>query len=149
MFRFAIEAAIALPQYQFAFRLHPLILRKNLVQSEPVLKDLPSNVFWSDGTLEMDAAKSRWAIYRGSTAIFTAIGAGCRPIYLQGSEELSIDPLYAVREYAISVSSREQLKAALLSPSINSELFLEALLSIVSPLQTDVLLRVVQAALCK
>ena len=90
-----------------------------------------------------------WAIYRGSTAIFSVISAGCRPIYLKVNEELSIDPLYDVRDYVISVESCEQLKVALLSSAVNSQRYLEALLSIVSPFKIDVLLRVVRAELCK
>jgi hypothetical protein len=110
---------------------------------------LPSNIVWSSGSLEKDATASSWAIYRGSTAIFSAITAGCRPIYLKVNEELSIDPLYDVREYVISVESYEQFKIALLNSPVNSQRFLEAMLSIVSPFQADVLLEVVRAELYK
>lgn len=92
--RLAIALAKQRTQQQFTIRLHPLLTPEKLIAHDNVLGDLPDNVNWTTGTLEADLHASRWVIYRGSSAVIAAVGAGVKPIYFsQESSELSVDPL--------------------------------------------------------
>ena len=94
----------------FIWRLHPLISLSTLTAQNPNLRNLPKNIRWSHATLEEDIARSRWALYRGSTAVVQSVVAGLRPIYLQLQDELTIDPLYELEDWRISVASTSELQ---------------------------------------
>jgi len=121
MFKFAFKAADAFPDIKFTWRLHPLINREYLERIEPLFRTLPVNVSWSDLSLERDALNSRWALYRGSTAIITASCAGCLPIYLSVLGEISIDPLADIDMLRPSIYTVDSL-ADIFNSKCNSEL---------------------------
>ncbi len=107
LFEFSMACAQALPEIQFIWRLHPILTFEFLAAHYPRLKSVPSNILLSCNTLEEDIRKSRWALYRGTTAIVQATVAGLKPIYLVSPGELTIDPLYELevwRETVVSIS---------------------------------------------
>lgn len=104
--KLAVALAKLQPQQLFTIRLHPLLSPKQLIAHDVSLKILPDNVKWSTGSLESDLEDNRWVIYRGSSAVFAAIGAGLKPIYFcQESRELSIDPLRSMVNWRDSCST--------------------------------------------
>jgi hypothetical protein len=58
-------------------------------------------------------AECQWALYRGTTAIVQAIGAGLRPIYLRIPGEMSIDPLYTLADWRVYVETAREFCDAL------------------------------------
>lgn len=110
LFEFSLESARAAPDILFVWRLHPLVSLSTLTAQNPNLRNLPKNIRWSHVTLEEDIACSRWALYRGSTAVVQSVVAGLRPIYLQLQDELTIDPLYELQDWRISVASTSELQ---------------------------------------
>jgi hypothetical protein len=105
LFEFSLDCAQASPEIQFIWRLHPLITHKSLAAQNPRLRNLPRNIVLSQATLEEDIARCRWALYRGTTAIIPAVVAGLRPLYLQFSDEMTIDPLYELKGWRTSVKT--------------------------------------------
>jgi hypothetical protein len=106
LFEFSIVCAQALPEIKFIWRLHPILTFESLVSHYPMLKGIPSNIELSCNTLEEDIGRSRWSLYRGTTAIVQATVAGLKPIYLASPGELTIDPLYELevwRETVVSI----------------------------------------------
>lgn len=107
LFEFSLACAHALPEIQFIWRLHPILTFESLFSHYPRLKAVPCNIVLSCNTLEEDIRRSRWALYRGTTAIVQATVAGLKPIYLVSPGELTIDPLYELevwRETVVSIS---------------------------------------------
>ena len=96
LFAFALECALALPNINFIWRLHPIVSFKTLLKRNRRLTKRPTNIELSDKTLEEDIARCRWALYRGTTAVVQAVMGGLSPIYLQIPGEMAIDPLYEI-----------------------------------------------------
>lgn len=96
LFNFAIHCAQVREDYNFILRLHPSNSFEELSRRNRELANLPRNVIISASTLEEDAAKSAWVIYRGSSAVISATVNGSYPIYLKKNKEISIDPLYGL-----------------------------------------------------
>lgn len=98
LFAFSLTCARACPMIVFVWRLHPLLSFDLLISKNPQLKDLPENIRLSTASFEEDIARSRWALYRGTTAIVQAVLSGVRPIYFARQGEMTIDPLYELTE---------------------------------------------------
>lgn len=94
LFEFSLKCAIKSPEVDFIWRLHPLVSFDSLIHQNSNFKNLPKNIILSKCTLQHDIGNSHWALYRGSTAIIEAVNAGLRVIYLEGNDEMMIDPLY-------------------------------------------------------
>lgn len=107
----AVQSAIRNPDVHFTIRLHPLISKEKLIASNKSLKKLPNNVSWSSRTLQEDCKQARWALYRGSSAIITAMLCGTQPMYFsQESLELSIDPVKTLQNWRVIVSNSEEVQ---------------------------------------
>jgi len=105
LFEFSLMCAQASPEIQFVWRLHPLMTHESLAAENPRLRNLPKNILLSKATLEEDIARCCWALYRGTTAVIQAVAAGLRPIYLQLPGEMTIDPLYELRDWRVEVAT--------------------------------------------
>jgi hypothetical protein len=114
MFEFSILCARANPEIQFIWRLHPIVSFESLKAQNSRLLNHPGNIILSKATLEEDIARSHWALYRGTTAIVQAVVAGLRPIYLELPDELTIDPLYELNAWRVSVASVSEFQRATL-----------------------------------
>lgn len=107
--KFAIRAAKLNPATTFTIRLHPLITPKMLAKADAEMKSLPGNVSWSNKSLEDDCKAARWALYRGSSAIITAVLHGVQPLYLaEEPEELQIDPIKTMPLWRATISTPDE-----------------------------------------
>jgi len=81
---------------KFIWRLHPIITFEFLFRKKLIPNLIPKNIILSNNSLEEDIYKCKWALYRGTTAIFTAVANGVYPIYYNYNDTISTDPLYEV-----------------------------------------------------
>ena len=145
MFRIVMDVARELPHQQFILRLHPLISCKKLVRLEPTLSNFSPNVRWSTDSMEQDIKASSWVFYRGTSAVFEAIGGGCQPIYLERSGEMTIDPFYSLGEMKKSATDKDGLIRILSEPVSDSEHIINSARKIFSPLKPEVLIDAIKA----
>ena len=80
---------------KFIWRLHPIITFEFLFKKF-IPKSNSKNIILSNNSLEEDIYNSKCALYRGTTAIFTAVANGVYPIYYNRIDTISTDPLYEV-----------------------------------------------------
>jgi hypothetical protein len=109
LFRFSLEAARQNPDIVFIWRLHPLLTFEEIASKNQEFRHLPDNIIQSNDSYEADLARSKWAIYRGSTAIIPALAARVKPLYLHQKGEINMDPLHRVDSWRKSVSSVSDL----------------------------------------
>jgi len=105
LFEFSLDCAKLCPDIQFIWRLHPILSFSSLAAENKRLRSIPQNVILSRKTLEEDIARCSLALYRGTTAVVQAVMAGLRPLYLQLPDELTVDPLYELKDWRKSVKS--------------------------------------------
>ena len=108
LFAFSLECALALPNINFVWRLHPLISFKTLLKRNRRLRERTPNIELSERTLEEDIGRCHLALYRGTTAVVQAVMGGLTPIYLQVRDEMTIDPLYEVEKGKFIVRTPEE-----------------------------------------
>lgn len=94
LFELSLTCALADSSIGFIWRLHPLISVNDLRKKIKNFSRLPKNIKISDNTIEEDIKKSKWVLYRGSSAVLQAIISGVVPIYYRLNDEIEIDPLY-------------------------------------------------------
>ena len=94
LFEFSLLCARNMPEYKFIWRLHPLLSFKELKRRSDIFNKLPDNVFLSEQTLDFDVQRCDSVLYRGSTAVISAINGGLKPIYYNLGDEMRIDPIY-------------------------------------------------------
>jgi hypothetical protein len=105
LFDFSMRCAEALPSFQFVWRLHPSTRFEKLEADFPQLRRRLPNVRLSNQSFDCDLRDAQCALYRGTTAIVQAVGAGLRPIYLREAGEMTIDPLYELNGWKAEVDS--------------------------------------------
>lgn len=113
LLEFSLACAEAFPEIQFIWRLHLFVTHGSLTAQNPRLRNLPRNVVLSQATLEDDIARCRCALYRGTTAIVQAVVAGLRPIYLKLPGEMTIDPLYELKDWRLVIRTPEEFIQAI------------------------------------
>ena len=109
---FTIKCSNEFTKSKFIFRLHPYnreLLLKNLLHYYSK-SSLSKNIIFSKNSLEEDILISNFAIYRGSSAIINAVNNKLIPIYYSFSEDLTIDPLYEIKEGKYTVRNVLDLK---------------------------------------
>jgi hypothetical protein len=105
LFEFSLECAKKMPDVHFIWRLHPLIDFDAVIRRNSKLSKLTNNITLSKNSLDKDISISSFALYRGSTAIISAISRGLVPIYLTQKEDVySIDPIYNFKKLKKEVS---------------------------------------------
>lgn len=110
LFEFSIECAKLCPDLKFIWRLHPLVTFKSLAARNPKLRKLPGNIHRSEEPFEKDLASCKLALYRGTSAIVQALGAGLRPVYLRLPGEMTIDPLYQIPAWRIEIETPKEFQ---------------------------------------
>jgi len=114
LFELSLEYAKQHRNQKFIWRLHPLLSFEKLKKQSSIFKNMPDNITLSEGELDGDIQKCDGVLYRGSTAVVSAINTGLKPIYYQqSSDELSIDPIYTYKEGKSIVCNQEELDLAL------------------------------------
>lgn len=144
LFSFTLECAKRIPNIEFIWRLHPNMSFETLMQLNPKFRKLPSNVVLSKATLVEDIKRSRWAMYRGSTAIVQAVMSGVLPIYLHRSGEIPIDTLYEISHLRMRVKEVREFSSiatAIESPEAvaNLELAQDYCAQLFTPMRSEVL----------
>ncbi|HIF10877.1 MAG TPA: hypothetical protein EYQ81_14275 [Sneathiellales bacterium] len=119
LFEFALHCAKLCPEIEFVWRLHPLVTFKSLISANHNLRIRPPNIRLSFGAIESDLPGCSWALYRGTTAIVQAVGAGLQPIYLRIPGEMTIDPLYELGGWKASVETAEDFRKAVITTAEN------------------------------
>jgi hypothetical protein len=110
----AAAAAVACPHLTFRIRPHPLLSVDQVRAAIGRSGISARNLEWSTGvSLDDDLKRSRWALYRGTTAIIPAILSGLKPIYWGAGENLSIDPLSSLTAWRDDARSASDLAAIL------------------------------------
>ena len=122
LFEFSLICARSNPEIKFIWRLHPLVSFESLKAQNTKLRSFPRNILLSQATLEEDITRSRWALYRGTTAIVQAVVGGLRPIYLMLPGELTIDPLYDINGWRVKVATISDFQHVMNNPDANSQL---------------------------
>jgi hypothetical protein len=120
MFEFSMACAALIPDMRFIWRLHPMVDLEALLAKNPSLRQLPANVEFSRTQLAEDLRRADYAVYRGSTAIVQAVGHGLRPIYLEKTGEMSIDPLYELDAIRAKVSTPIEFQMAVHNGKLKS-----------------------------
>ena len=82
------------PHVRFVWRLHPILSFDTLTAAYPEFRNLPANIELSGNSFEHDISRSKWALYRGSTAIVQALAGGVQPLYMRQPGGLDVDPLH-------------------------------------------------------
>lgn len=108
IFNFVLQVAPLAPGIRFIIRMHPVMPFDAIAAVDRRLAQLPVNVEISRESIGRDFDRSRWALYRGSGAAIRAVAAGLRPFYVTRPNELSIDPLYELRDWRCAVSTAEE-----------------------------------------
>jgi len=121
LFEFTLLCARSLPNYKFIWRLHPSLNFNQLKGKNNFFNSLPSNIFLSNKTLKRDIEICDNVIYRGSTAVISAIGAGLRPIYYSKNGEISIDPLFQQKNGKLTVSNVAEFECLTQRPVIKKD----------------------------
>ena len=104
----AAQAGRQAPGVTFRIRLHPVLSLERLLREHTSLRSLPSNVTWSKASLDDDLCISRWALYRGTTAVIASILAGLKPFYYDDGG-INIDPLNAMPVWRHTVAKAGDL----------------------------------------
>ena len=123
LFDFSLRCALMLPGVKFIWRLHPIISYRDLSRKNNKLQRLPENIILSNSSIEEDIVRSQFSIYRGSTAIITALSSGIQPIYLSLQNEMTIDPLFELdnKWRKIVTTSEEVQKLIVGSDNLSSD----------------------------
>lgn len=108
IFNFALECALKLPALNFIFRLHPVINFKNFSKKNPGFMILPKNIHISENELKYDLKVTGWCLYRGSGVVIQGVVAGLRPLYINNSHDLKIDPLYGLNSWRKYIGCAEE-----------------------------------------
>jgi hypothetical protein len=110
LFHFALDCARRTPEISFALRPHPMVDIRSLLRRLPFLQELPGNATLElDMPLEEEFARSRYCLYRGSSAAIQAVRAGIKPFYLSLAGELPFDCLYQMGDWRETVTSPQDL----------------------------------------
>ena len=104
LFEFSLICARQMPNINFIWRLHPLMNFNQITSKKLDINKLPSNIILSNRTIKDDINSSNLVLYRGSTAVINAVIAGLRPIYLNLTGEMTIDPLHQFDKFKTNVS---------------------------------------------
>lgn len=104
LFDFVMSAADKLKDWRIIFRTHPILpfekIRSQLNHDPIIHKNIEIS---SNSDITDDCVKSSVVIYRGSTAVFTAIKYGIKPVYLDIHEKPKVDPLWRLKTWKIEV----------------------------------------------
>ena len=122
LFSFSAECAKLDPSATYIWRLHPLMSFKKIFSASKSLLDHPENIEISSNSFEVDILDAAYVLYRGSTAVVTAVASGLVPIYLNESNGFSVNPLFEAIEKCIEVSTPQELIEAVSSEQSDQSL---------------------------
>jgi hypothetical protein len=110
LFEFALACARQRSDISFVLRPHPMVDTRMLLRRHTGLRKLPENATLSVGTpLEAEFSRTRYCLYRGSSAAMYAVRAGIKPFYLARPGELPFDCLSQLGDWREIVTSPQDL----------------------------------------
>ena len=118
---FSLKCANLFPKINFIWRMHPVINFNNFKKKYSGFDNLPKNIIISENELVDDLNNSGWALYRGSTAIISAINFGLIPIFLNSDNSILIDPLNNVDQHRKIITSPKEIKDIIKVNLLNKE----------------------------
>lgn len=119
LFTFAIESAKKMPDVNFIFRTHPVLPFTMLSEKNTSLASLPSNCVVSDlKDINADFERCNFILYRGSSVALYAVLNGLRPVYYSLPAELSIDPLYLLDNWRLTVKDTEDFEKVIQADTV-------------------------------
>lgn len=112
LFDFAFGLAAERPDHRFILRCHPM---RPFAEIRPHLRrEQPDNVEVSrEPSLQADCARSSVVVYRGSSAVLSAVWRGLKPIYVHDPDQPDIDALFEMTEWRERVASTAEAAALL------------------------------------
>jgi len=110
LFGFALRCAPMYKNISFIFRFPPMININMLIDYDKKYTNLPDNITVSKNELSDDFSKSYSILYRGSSVAVNGAACGLRPIYLKIKDELTIDPLYEVKDGREIISNTKEFR---------------------------------------
>jgi len=113
IFEFSLKYAKKNKDIDFIFRFPPMINIDKLIKHNKKFRYLPENITISEVSLLDDITRSSVILYRGSSVVIQAVVFGLKPIYLKVDNELTIDPLYEIKEGREIVSNIEEFEYSL------------------------------------
>jgi len=99
LLKFTIECALLNPNIKFIYRLHPVILPEKYHKLRKLLSASPLNLIFSINSLRKDIERSKFVLFRGSTAVVPAVGNGVIPIYYKAHMQANINPLFEMENH--------------------------------------------------
>ena len=94
LFNFTFQCSSLNKNIDYIWRLHPVIKKSVLSKMMKIdFNNLPTNIKFSQGTLENDTKKSDCVLYKSSTSAIQALQYGCIPIYLDQGEKFKFDAI--------------------------------------------------------
>ena len=99
--------------FKFTLRLHPVL--KNSYKS--LFYDKRIKI--SSNSLLQDFKINKFALYRGSSSIISAVGNGIIPIYYSFKNELSLDPFFGLNKNIVYSNDFKKFNQILMSNNLN------------------------------
>lgn len=91
MMKFIFDFSIKNKNYNFIFRLHPVINFEKLKKKNKIFNQNFSNIVFSEEKLQFDLERSAYCLYRGSTIAFNCILSNVVPIFVNLDNENSLN----------------------------------------------------------
>ncbi len=104
-----INFALENKKIKYFVRLHPISNFKSILKKIGI-KELPDNIILSKHVFFDDIKRCNFALYRGSTAIIYAVKYGLIPLYLPKKNEISINPLFQLKDNINYINNYENIK---------------------------------------
>lgn len=144
LFEFSKKISELLPSFRIYFRFHPSFDLSSFEQHYSIEK-LPINFFISNSSLEADASKCKFTLFRDSTAIFNAVAQGSLPIYIRkDKEEVLVNPIYSMNEILPNINMPNEFKDKLkLLISMEPSIFQNGIQDIVSDYNESTLIETI------
>jgi len=105
-----------MPDIHFIFRTHPVLPYTMLSEKYTDLDMFPQNCSVSvSSDINTDFDRCSFLLYRGSSVALYAVLNGLRPIYYGIPGEMSIDPLYLLGNWHITVQDTQDFETSIRS----------------------------------
>ena len=105
LLKFSLSCALQYKNIFFIWHFHPITDFKLLNKKINIKDNIPENIIISKQSLDKDLKISHMALYRGSTAILSAMQAGIIPVYFKIKNEFDINILEKNYEWSIKTES--------------------------------------------
>ena len=115
LYNFAFNAAQKMRKINFIVRFHPLIDLNLLKKKYPLFKIKNKNIIFSNNSLEKDISKSKFVIYRGTSAVLNCVINHIYPIYLKEGNSLSVNILHTQKKNISEIKSFKDFKAIIVN----------------------------------